>query len=322
MTDGRIERWVRGPHVRLDLRSSVAVSASSSPAVKRRAVDAVQSGGSRGALVQGLLRLPFAHLPARLAARLPLVRLTSDAGLALPADRALAVLAHAEEVLDGRVTDVVWLLPPASDGERASALLLAGSTPIGHLRITDLAPVDRPDPQSSRGARTGVEWPMMLDVWEIDGMVAELTTAIDLGSTTPTPLTLSELEDLIADLRDALGPAPDGLVAAHGDLTPWNLRTATDGRRVLFDWEHRAYGPDGIDLVRFLVAGGEGAERFGELSPERRRELRGGVDYLLALADARDASRRAEQASEWKLADVAAERTELLAMRDLADEVS
>lgn len=322
MTDVRIERWVNGPHLRLDLRSSVAVSASSSAVVKRRAVAALQSGGSRGALVQRLLRLPFTHLPARSAARLPLVRLTPDAGLALPADRAVAVLAHADDALGGQMTDVVWLLPPASDGERVSALLIAGSTPIGHLRITDLAPVDRPDPHSSRGTRTGIEWPTMLDVWEVDGVVAELTTAIDLGATTPTPLELDELEELLADLRDVLGPAPDGLVAAHGDLTPWNLRTASDGRRVLFDWEHRTFGPDGIDLVRFLVAAGEGIHRFAALPVQRRRDLRGGVEYLLALADERDASRCDEELTEWKRADIAAERAELVAMLQLAEEVS
>lgn len=318
VSDSHVSRWVDEPHVRLDLRSSVAIAASASAGAKRRAVMALQSGGRRGAFVQRVLRGPFARLPARLVARLPRARLTPDAGLAISSASARAVLAHAVAAVEGPVSDVVWLLPPPSDGARVSALLLDGTSPCAHLRVTDLAPTDRPNPTTSTGRRTGIEWPMMLDMWEHDGVVVELTTAVDLGASTPTDLSLDALDDLIADLQETLGPARPGLVAAHGDLTPWNLRTAGDGRRALFDWEHRVYGPDGIDLVRFLLASGAGPVRFAELPAERRQHLRPAIEYHLALADERDATRRHDAVSEWKSADIAAERAALKSMLELA----
>ncbi|MEM9468060.1 MAG: phosphotransferase [Actinomycetota bacterium] len=318
MSDSRLDRWVHEPHLRFDLRSSVAIAASASAGAKRRAVDALQSGGGRGALAQRALAVPFARLPPSMAARLPRVSRTPDAGLAIAPDAARSVLTHAVSVLDESVSDVVWLLPPPSDGARVSALLLDGSAPCAHLRVTDLVPVDRPNPTTTTGRRTGIEWPVMLDVWEHDGVVVELTTAVDLGATSPTDLSLEALEDLIADLQDSLGPPRPGSVAAHGDLTPWNLRTASDGRRALFDWEHRVYGPDGIDLVRFIVAGGDGPARFAELPADRRRHLRPAVEYLVTLADEREATRRHEAVSEWKSADIAAERAALEAILDLA----
>ena len=318
MTEGRIERWVRGPHVRLDLRSSVAVAAASSATVKRRAVAAVQSGGARGALVQRLLEVPFSILPVSLLGRLPRLARTDGAGLAVSDDAAIDALTRADMALDGAVRDVVWLIPPPSDGARVSALLLGDRSPIGHLRITDLAPTDRPRPGSSTGTRSGVRWPVVIDTWEHDGVVVELTDAIDIGRSTPTHLDDEDLDALIADLQETLGEGPDGLVGAHGDLTPWNLRTTADGEQVLFDWEHRTFAPDGYDLVRYLLAGGDGPERFARLPAERRRSCGPAIEALLALADQRDADRRVDELSDWKRADIAAERAALNAMLDAA----
>ena len=105
-------------------------------------------------------------------------------------------------------------------------------------------------------------------------------------------------------------------MAAHGDLTPWNLRTAEDGQRVLFDWEHRTYAPEGYDLVRFLLATGDGPARFTALTLERRRAARPAIEALVALADERDATRRTDELTEWKRADIAAERAALNALLD------
>ncbi|MEM9201028.1 MAG: phosphotransferase [Actinomycetota bacterium] len=318
MHDGRFDRWVTSPHLRLALRSSVAVAADASPAVKRRAVAAVQSGGRRGALLQRAIGVPFAQLPSAVAARLPRVTRTNDPGLAISDAAARSALTRADAVLDGSVTDVIWLIPPPSDGERVSALLMNGTTPTGHLRVTDLAPHDRPNPSSRAGVRTGIEWPMVLDAWEHDGVVVELTDAVDIGASHPTDLNAADLAELIADLHDALGEAPNGLVSAHGDLTPWNLRTTSDGRRVLFDWEHRTFAPPGYDLVRFLLASGDGPVRFGAMPSVDRRAARPAIEALIALADQRDASRDVDELTDWKHADIAAERTALEAMRDLA----
>ncbi len=290
------------------------MAADASAAVKRRAVAAIQSGGSRGALVQRLMGVPFSVLPVAIAGRVPRMSVTPGAGLAVSPEAARAALARSDGLLDGATREVVWLVPPPSDGERVSALLLGDAGPIGHLRVTDLAPEERPNPSVATGPRTGVRWPMVIDSWVHDGVVVELTDAVAIGRSEPTDLAAAELDDLIADLQDALGPGPDGTVAAHGDLTPWNLRTGADGHRVLFDWEHRTYAPEGYDLVRFLLATGEGPARFAGLPAERRRAARPAIEALIALADERDATRRTEELTEWKRADIAAERAALDAL--------
>jgi hypothetical protein len=318
MSDGRINRWVNASHLRLDLRSSVAVAADAPASVKARAIAAIQSGGGRGAAVQRLMGPPFAWLPVRLAAALPRVSLTRGAGLAIDDGVARAVLDRADQLLGGRVADVIWLIPPPSDGPRVSALLCNDDHAIGHLRVTDLTPGPRPSPATRIGSRTGIEWPQTIEVWDHDGIVVELTDAIELGRSEPTDLEPDELDALLADLRDSMGEAPDGLVAAHGDLTPWNLRTTPKGRRVLFDWEHRTYAPAGYDLVRFLLASGDGPARFTALPASRRAEAAPAIDALIALADERDATRREDELTEWKIADIAAERAALEAMRQAA----
>jgi hypothetical protein len=54
-------------------------------------------------------------------------------------------------------------------------------------------------------------------------------------------------------------PRPDGTprhwLPMHGDLTPWNLRTA-DGALWLFDWERAAWAPPGADRVLYRVSAG------------------------------------------------------------------
>lgn len=46
---------------------------------------------------------------------------------------------------------------------------------------------------------------------------------------------------------------PDGLVPAHGDLTPWNLRRDHKGSIWLFDWEDVALAPSDADRTYFAA---------------------------------------------------------------------
>jgi hypothetical protein len=65
------------------------------------------------------------------------------------------------------------------------------------------------------------------------------------------------IADVLAEIGAALAPlprdpgTPPHWVPMHGDLTPWNCRDLTDGRRALIDWEDAAWGPAGADEVLF-----------------------------------------------------------------------
>ena len=65
------------------------------------------------------------------------------------------------------------------------------------------------------------------------------------------------LPDVCADIQRGLAgfPVPAHAephwVPMHGDLTPWNLRSLSDGRIVLIDWESAAWGPPRADEVLF-----------------------------------------------------------------------
>jgi hypothetical protein len=83
------------------------------------------------------------------------------------------------------------------------------------------------------------------------------------------------LPDLIADVQGALAgvPRPRDVPATwrpmHGDLTPWNLRVARDGRLLLIDWEDAGWGPPGADATYFWAAA---AALWGTAPPEVDRE--------------------------------------------------
>ena len=308
---------LRRAHLCLRLRSAVAVRADAPAWLKRRAVASLPVGGAKGQLVQMLVGTPFAVLPSVLAQWLPFVRRTGHPVLSVADDLVIQALDRAASELDQPFDDVIWIVPPPSDGARVSAVLFGGRTPVGHLRITDQPMTDRPSPSVGRGARTGVEWPMVVGTWEQDGVVVELTDALDVVASRPTDLSMSELEALIADVHDALGPAPPGLVPAHGDLTPWNLRSVPGGRRVLFDWEHRRFAPRDYDLVRFLLATEDGPARFARLPVARRRAARPAGDALIALSDARCAARRVDELTDWKRHDIEMERAALFELLNL-----
>ena len=65
----------------------------------------------------------------------------------------------------------------------------------------------------------------------------------------PRPL----FEEIASSLGDLLGSAP-GLVPAHNDLTPWNMRRDSSGRTWIFDWEDCGLAPEDADRAYYCAS--------------------------------------------------------------------
>jgi hypothetical protein len=68
------------------------------------------------------------------------------------------------------------------------------------------------------------------------------------------PGLLEELPEIIGAAAELPSVDDPGWTPAHGDLTPWNLRRAADGRLWLFDWEDACLAPAGADGAYFAAA--------------------------------------------------------------------
>ena len=66
---------------------------------------------------------------------------------------------------------------------------------------------------------------------------------------------VDEVQERLADLYRP-GDVPAHHVMSHGDLTPRNLRVASDGAVWLFDWEYARWAPPLADELRFWVTRG------------------------------------------------------------------
>ena len=76
---------------------------------------------------------------------------------------------------------------------------------------------------------------------------------------------VDEVQQRLADMYRP-GDVPAHHVMSHGDLTPRNLRVASDGAVWLFDWEYTRWAPPLADELRFWVTDGALRPRS---SPER-----------------------------------------------------
>jgi aminoglycoside phosphotransferase (APT) family kinase protein len=56
----------------------------------------------------------------------------------------------------------------------------------------------------------------------------------------------------------------------HGDLTPWNLRSASGAGLILFDWENAGFGPPQADVVLYRIV--ERVLYGGSIRPGGARE--------------------------------------------------
>ncbi|MDH4144271.1 MAG: polysaccharide biosynthesis C-terminal domain-containing protein [Acidimicrobiia bacterium] len=282
-----LRRAVGDPHLSLRIRSRASIALPASPSQLALLFDAVPPAGWRGRLARWVLaRLGMAR--PQLAARLPFVERTPRAPLTLDLDLVAEVLVEAVERLGQPVDGVLWLLPPASSEPRLGALLLHRDAPVAHLRMK----VDKhrgrvPHPLVARGERTGVEWPLVLDRWQIGTARCELTTVVALGRHRPAHPSIDEVVAIADDVAASLGgPRRIGSSVRspmHGDFTPWNLR-AGSGRVALFDWEHASYGPPHADLIRYLTTLRRGVALFEGLPAERRAAAVDAIEYWAGVA--------------------------------------
>jgi hypothetical protein len=84
------------------------------------------------------------------------------------------------------------------------------------------------------------------------------------------------LEALAEEISRALIDLPRGAEVPshwqpmHGDLTPWNLRSASGAGLILFDWENAGFGPPQADVVLYRIV--ERVLYGGSIRPGGARE--------------------------------------------------
>lgn len=283
----RYVAMVEASYLHLRIRSAAAVRLPVTPDDLRMLLDLVPAIGIRGRMLRRALVVAapwFGRRPQMLP------RLSVCRPLVLPFDRTvLAEVLETAATRLGRDFDaVVWLLPPATTERRLGVLLLEDGRRVGHLRITEghCPTVVRPQPTTGRGTRSGVEWPLLLVRWQHGELAAELSTALPPGVYRPARLPIEQLVAVSEDLAETLWPpfepgSATGHPAMHGDLTPWNLLQSSDGRLVLFDWEHAGYAPAGADLARYLANAEHGDRLAAGLPPQWQAALAAASTYWL-----------------------------------------
>jgi hypothetical protein len=93
-------------------------------------------------------------------------------------------------------------------------------------------------------------------------------------------LVARELSDILLDALPRPAGIPAHWVPAHGDFTPWNLRTELSGAVRVIDWEDAGYAPPGVDV---LYGGLTAHETFGTPLPiVTTAEARDWIDDLLS----------------------------------------
>ncbi len=283
----RYAAMVDAAHLHFRIRSAAAVRLPVTRDDLRMLLDLVPAIGARGRVLRRVL-VVAAPWFVRRPQLLPRLRVCRP--LALPFDRAvLAEVLGTAALRLGRDFDaVVWLLPPATSERRLGVLLLEDGRRVGHLRITEGhgPTVVRPQPTTGRGTRSGVEWPLLLVRWQHGDLAAELSTALPPGIYRPARLPVEQLIAVSEDLTETLWPpfepgSTTGHPAMHGDLTPWNLLRSSDGRLVLFDWEHAGYAPAGADLARYLANTEHGDRLAAQLPTRWRAQLAVASTYWL-----------------------------------------
>jgi Ser/Thr protein kinase RdoA (MazF antagonist) len=102
--------------------------------------------------------------------------------------------------------------------------------------------------------------PLALDEGEFSGRLYRVLRPLPEGPHRPPPLDPARLADVVDEFHERLSElerppgTPAGHVACHADLTPRNLRVASDGGWWLFDWDNVRFGPRLADELRYWCA--------------------------------------------------------------------
>jgi hypothetical protein len=143
----------------------------------------------------------------------------------------------------------------------AAMVLLLQGDPVAFVKIgTDsgiehehrvLSQLDRP------GSSPAFEAPAPLGFHTIGETRVAVMTVLLNGRHRPIarPPLAAVVDGVQRALRHLVRPSglPPHWLPMHGDLSPWNLRTDSAGRSVLFDWEEAGFGPPGADEVYYTA---------------------------------------------------------------------
>lgn len=231
----------------------------------------VLPGGERRAAVAGLAL--YTPLFTRQAAAVTATRVV----LRLGAGRLLRLRAYVDlpdevvwrawlrDVVEphvGPVGDQAWL--PRSD-DRACALLLdASGAPVAFVKLRTHDEADEAEPAvlrllDRRGLST-FRTPRLITDATFLHRHARVLEPLPEGPHRRPPRDAARVADLVDELQDALQdlPKPEGVPAgwrpAHGDLSPRNVRVASDGHWWVYDWEYAGWNPRLADELRYWIA--------------------------------------------------------------------
>lgn len=157
---------------------------------------------------------------------------------------------HLGEVL-GTPIRVVLHVRPAGRANRKP--ILEAHAPDGPVAFVKIGDTDRARELIGHEART-------LDLLAVTPLKTVVPPAVlhhgswrglSVLALTPLPVRRGPVpHDLLVDAIDEISRIPDRGFAWHGDLSPWNISHAADGRLLVWDWERFATGvPLGFDAV-------------------------------------------------------------------------
>lgn len=155
------------------------------------------------------------------------------------------------------------LLTPGQD--RTCALLMDHcGMPVGFVKLRPRHEVD--GVEAAVVARlhdpvtTSFRAPRVLAESSFEDRHARLTEALPRGLHRRPPQRPRALAALVDELQTRLSeqPRPTGAPSSwrpcHGDLTPRNVRLASDGRWWVYDWEYAGWAPRLADELRYWIA--------------------------------------------------------------------
>lgn len=165
------------------------------------------------------------------------------------------------EPLVGPVASCAFRVP---GNPRVSALALdSAGQPLAFAKLLNTAAPQLPAMVSETLSSTQTQSfrvPAMMAEGTFEGWIYRLLEPLPEGPTRPPGFDPQRLGEIVDEFHGVLAdlPRPAGAawsdVLCHADLTPRNLRVASDGNWWLFDWDNVRWGPRLSDELRYWCA--------------------------------------------------------------------
>lgn len=213
----------------------------------------------------------------------------TDAELTLPFSQ--AVMERILERVPRLRPDCDWVVLMPTDSRRARVMIL-GLDEQRSSTVLVRATLDEPNLLAMQllGAladvATSFVYPRVDDVFSVDGWWITVEEPLPRLPHRPARLDIEGLHE-VATAIQGLIPPRDGLVCAHGDLGPWNVRRYSGGLLGILDWEYAHWAPPAADevwyaLTRPLATTKAQGRRVGELALGDLRRVYGDDDIRTA----------------------------------------